>query len=142
MTKLDLQLKILDLEKLDFYEDEYVWFERREGFVYGVYKRGKIITLGIAKQIVQRRLEFCGYKDTLFIAAEDGIKGIKRDARQFLSSPEGVRGVKAGAMVSNSVLGTHLANFFIKISVVKKSVPIKLFNSVEAAEKWLEDYID
>jgi hypothetical protein len=68
--------------------------------------------------------------------------GIEKEARQYLGSDEGVRGLKAGAIVTKSVFSTYLANIFIRISIIKTRVPMRLFTSEKEAVKWLKQFLD
>ena len=125
----------------DIFENDFMRVERRGGIVFGAYKRGPI-TLDMAKDVVKNRLNFSNQKDVPTLVTEKGLKGIERDARQYLGSDEGVKGVKAGAIVTKSSLSSHLANFFIRVSIIRTKVPMRLFTSEKEAVKWLKQFLD
>lgn len=125
----------------DIFENDLMRLERIEGIVHGTYKKGPI-TLEMAKEVVKDRLIFSDYKNVLVLVKEHELIGIEKEARQYLGSDEGVRGLKAGAIVTKSVFSTYLANIFIRISIIKTKVPMRLFTSEKEAVKWLKQFLD
>jgi hypothetical protein len=124
----------------DVFENEFMRLEWRSGIIRGMYKQGPI-TLEMAKKVVENRLRFANYRDVPIMIGENGLRSIEKDAREFLSSDEGIKGLKAGAIVTNSLFSRHLANFFIRISVIRPKIPTRLFSDEEEALEWLKQYI-
>jgi len=122
------------------FENEFMRLEMKDDIMYGTYKKGPI-TLELAKQVVKHRLQFTGNKKVPILASEQGLKGIERDARQYLSSEEGVEGLSAAAIVNKSVFGSHLANFFMKIAFNRPRIPARVFTDETEAIQWLKQYI-
>ena len=94
----------------------------------------------MAKEVVENRINFTHNKDVPILINDNGLTSIDKDARAYLSSDDGIKGLKAGALVTNSIFGRHLANFFIKISVIKPKIPTRLFSDEKEAVKWLKQF--
>lgn len=127
------------MSKEKVFENEFMRLELKDGIVYGMYKTGPI-TLELAKKVVQHRLEFTENEKMPLLVGEAGLKGIERDARQFLSSEEGSQGISAAAIVTKSVFGSHLANFFMRISAFKPLMPARMFHNEQEAVDWLKTF--
>ena len=121
-------------------DTKYVILELINGILMFTYKSEFELTLGIAQEIVKTRLEFTRGKMYPVLIKDDGLKGVTKEARDFLSSQEGVKGVKAGALLSSSFFNAFLGNFFLKITFKKPSIPARLFTDREVAIKWLEQF--
>ena len=110
--------------------------EIKNGILFAKYKSK--ITLEIAKASVKARMELTlGKPLPVFIQMSD-VKSADKDARDFFSSDEGTKGVKAGAIFVDSVFYSFLGNFFLQVT--KPKIPAKLFTDKEKAIKWLEQY--
>lgn len=114
--------------------------EWRDGIIIGTYKQGPV-TLEMAKQIVVNRLAFTGNQKVPLLVNDVGLRGIERDARVYLSTDYALEGMSAGAMVTSSVFGSYLANFFLKISLRKPKIPVKIFTNEDDAIKWLRSFL-
>ena len=123
------------------FENEFMKLEEKNGIVFGTYKTGPI-TLELAKKVVINRLEFTNNTDVPLLVTEEGLRGIEREARNYLSSEEGMKGILAGAIVTRSVFSSHLANFFMKIAYFRAKVPAKMFASEKEAVEWLQSFIE
>ena len=121
------------------YDSEHYRFYYKDGIFFGTYVGGPI-TLDLAKEIVKRRLELTNGENVLAVANVEAVKGIDRDARNYLSSEEGNKGIKAGAIITDSAFNKHLANFFMKISFSKSTIPGKVFSNEADAVKWLRQF--
>lgn len=121
---------------LGSYEGKYFKLSVAEGILYVSYIGGPI-TLDIAKDLVANRLKLTEGKVMPVLVNVVDVKGIDREARNYLSSDEGLIGLKAGAIVTNSAFTKHMANFFMKISFSKSKMPAKVFSSEDEAIAWL-----
>lgn len=121
------------------YETEFYKFHMMDGVFYLTYIGGPI-TLNVAKDLVKKRLEYSEEKPVLMMVTVKDLKGMDREARSYLSSDEGIQGVKAGAIVVKSPFTTHMANFFMKISFNKSKMPAKVFSNEEEAVSWLRKF--
>jgi hypothetical protein len=117
-------------------QNQYVDLELKDGILFLTYK--KKITLEIAKEVVKLRKLFSEGGIYPMLISGTNVAFFEKEARDFLSSAEGVEGVSAGAIIGNSVFHIYLGNFFIKVS--KPSIPAKLFTDREKALKWLEGF--
>lgn len=120
------------------FENEHIRLEYRDGIVYGWYKSA-YVDLELAKQIVQWRKEFTNFQTVKILLQQDGLKVIKREARVYLNSLEGVDMIHSAAIVARNPFEKHLANFFIQISLIKSQIPVKMFSDVSSADKWLKE---
>lgn len=67
------------------------------------------------------------------------VKYMSREAREHYTNKENSQKVKAVGIISNSLVGMMIANFFIGIN--KSHVPSRIFNSYDEAIEWLKQYI-
>src|SRR5688572_23463909 len=124
----------------EVFENDFMRLEWSDGIIKGTYKKGPI-TLELAKQVVQNRLNFANHKPVPIMINDIGLRSIDKDAREYLSSDEGIQGLTAGALVTDSAFGRHMANFFIRISVIKPKIPTRLFSNDAEALEWLSQYV-
>lgn len=118
----------------------YVLLEIKDGILYGTYKKGLRITLTIAQNIVATRLQFTDGKDMPAIIFNQGVISFDKNARDFMASPEGAKGLKAAAMMLDSAFSSFLGNFYL--SVNKPPMPVRIFTNTAAAEKWIKQFKD
>jgi hypothetical protein len=121
------------------FENDFMKLECINGILHGTYKTD-LVDLELAKKIVQIRLEFINGTSMPMIVRQVGLKAINKEARTYLNSNIGVKGVSAGAIVTNSAFEAHLGNFFIKITSNKPKIPAKVFKNEKTALEWLEQY--
>lgn len=119
-------------------ETDYVILELDDGILMVTYKQGVTIDLKIAKEIVATRIEFTQGKPYPGIALDAGVVAIKKEARDYFSSPESNEGVTAGAIVINSTFGMLLVNFWFTVN--KPKIPTKVFVEKEKAIEWLQQF--
>lgn len=120
-------------------ETESIKFEMGDGILIATYKAGTNITIDIAKEVVRKRLEFTNGKSLPNLVYNGGVVSMEKAARDYFSTPEGTKGVSAGALVLSSVFSMFLGNFFLKVS--KPVIPAKLFTDKQKAVEWLRQYI-
>ena len=104
------------------------------------YKAGPKIDLSDAKKILQERLEFTNHKDVPVLVIDQGLVSMDRQARDFLSSDLGVKGIRASAIISSSVVNSMLVNFILRIS--RPNLPVKVFTDKDLAVNWLKTFTD
>lgn len=124
----------LNKEKI---EDTYVTFQIINGILHAFYKP-ELVSLEIAKKIAFFRKEYIQDNSYPTLVRINKVAKATKDARDFLSSEEGVEGVTAGAIITNSSFQATLANFFLKVT--KPQIPTKLFVEEEKAIKWLNQF--
>lgn len=118
----------------------YVYYELDDQVLFATYKKGLRINGAIARQIVQDRLAFTGNKPVVALVYNLGVISMDKEARDFLSSPSGNKGLIAGAIVLDSVFSITLSNFFL--SVNRPNIPSKIFRDTKDALKWLQQFLD
>ena len=128
-------------QKPEIIETAFFRLEKRNGILYGTYLKGPI-DLEMAKEVVKTRLEFQAGKSYALTIDQDNLKGIDKQARDYLSEGEAVQLIEACALVSESIYEKFLANFFLKISSKKPPFPIRIVNSRTDAEKWISKQIN
>lgn len=111
-----------------------------DGILTAVFKKGSTIDITTAREVVRTRLRFTG--DENYPTIIKGGLGISftKEARDFLSSDEGVQGIAAAALIADNFLTSTLANFFLKVTVQKPKVPTRIFKNEEKALEWLNQY--
>lgn len=119
-------------------DTSYVRFELQDDLLIVTYKKGLKLSLDMVKEIVKTRLEFTNYQPLPLLIYNHGVVSIDKEARDYLSSDEGVRGCIAAAIVLDSPFGSFLGNFFL--SVTKPKIPARIFSKEEAALKWLQQF--
>lgn len=120
-------------------DTDYVHLEIRDGILVGIYKKGLKINLSIAREIVQARLAFTENKTLPAIIYNQGVISMDKEARQFLSSADGIKGLKAAAIILDSPFGSFLGNFFLAVN--KTSMPVRIFSNIGSASKWLAQFL-
>lgn len=125
------------MKDLKVFDNEFMRFEDHGEILYVWYKEGTY-TLDIAKSMVKNRKEFTANKPVKVLVKQAGLKGIKREARAYLSSEEAIEGIISAAILSKNAFERHLANFFLGITVIRPKVPTKLFSNEDEALAWLK----
>lgn len=115
-----------------------LYFEN--GILVGEFAKDLDVDLKTAKRIVQARKEISNYQPCLILVDVTSVKSVSKEARDYFGSKEGSSHLIASAIYSNSKLSNFLANFLIKVNLLKSEAPIKLFDNREKAMKWLEQF--
>ena len=118
-------------------ENEFCKMQIREGILYSWYKKGVVIDLSAAKQIVVDRHKLIGDQKLPVLVFDEGAKEVKREARIFLSLEEGMKGITAGAFIVTNPVTKMVVQFWLALNVIKSNFPIKSFSTEEEAVKWL-----
>jgi hypothetical protein len=117
-------------------ETTYVRLEMEGDLLIATYKKGQKISLQVAQQIVKDRMEYTGHQPVLTLLCNQGVISFDKDARAYLSSPEGVRGIKAAAILSDTPTTAMIGNFIIKVN--RPRIPVRIFTNRERAVAWLK----
>jgi|SRR2546423_13159933 hypothetical protein len=110
----------------------------KDGILIGTYKKGLKINLQIAKEIVETRIGFTNNKLMPALIYNQGVISMDKGAREYFSSDEGVRGLKAAAIILDSPFASFLGNFFVFVN--KTKMPVRIFSSTPTALKWLKKF--
>ncbi len=118
------------------FESETVSLTIDDDILFVVYTKPYTIDLESAKRDVNYRIAFQEGKSYYVITDIANLKTASKKAREFLSNPEGgLKGIIAGAFVSNSIFSYTILNLFLKIN--KPVIPSRFFLNQEDAIKWI-----
>jgi hypothetical protein len=125
-----------------FFENEYTRMKIEDGILFVEYPSNLTITLQIAEKCVSDRLKFCKGKSYPMLADISNIKASQREAREYLSSEEGIKGITAGAFIVKSQFTRLLGTVFLSLNLNfnAKRPPAKLFVDKDDAKEWLKQY--
>ncbi len=123
--------------KKDFKEFKTVTFWKKDdNIIFFKYAPALDMDIEVARDMVASRLEYTKGESVYALIDVTNLKSTTKEARDYMNSTEGgLRGIKAGAFLSNNVVPTLLINMYLKVS--NPPVPAKFFTSEEQALKWL-----
>ncbi|MEZ4922576.1 MAG: hypothetical protein R2780_05330 [Crocinitomicaceae bacterium] len=116
-------------------------FERVDDLiVIGRYHDEKPITSETARELVRLRKEYTNNELCKLIIVFPKLNNMDKSGRDYLSSEDAKEGILASAMVTNSVLGRAIINFFLKLNNSGKAdFPSKVFNTEQEAIQWIKE---
>ncbi|HWJ92371.1 MAG TPA: hypothetical protein VNR87_14745 [Flavisolibacter sp.] len=117
----------------------YIDYTIEQGIIIASYKNGVHINLDIAKEIVEARIRFSDKKSYPVLINSQGVVSMDKAARDYFSSEQGIRGLKAAAIVVNSPFSSFLGNFFLWVN--RTRLPVKIFTNHQAAFEWLGQFL-
>ena len=127
------------MDRVDFQRFSTTSFWRKEGdddIIFWNYAPGLEMDINIARELVKNRLEYTRGMSVYALIDVTNLKSTTKEARDFMNSSEGgLKGLLAGAFLSNSVVATLLVNLYLKVSSPK--IPARFFTSGEEALNWL-----
>jgi hypothetical protein len=107
-----------------------------EEIVFAIYAQKLEITLNIAQEMVQDRIEFSSHKPHYILIDFSNVKSVTKEARDFMNSKEGgLKGILGGAFLSSNVVATLFINLFLKVS--PPAVPARFFTNKAEALSWI-----
>ncbi len=110
--------------------------ESEPTIITGVYKPKLEIDIDVAKELVDNRIDFANGEDHYILVDFTNVKSVTKEARDYMNDPKGgLKGLLAGAFLSNSLVTTLFINMYFKIN--QPSVPAKFFTKKEEALDWL-----
>jgi len=124
--------------KQNHFKNEYVEMWLENGIIHVVHSPYVTINLEIAKLNVAARLEIAEGKTYPLFADVTKAKTMTKEARQYLSAGDGIRGISAGAFLIKTQIEAFLVNSWLRIYPM--SLPTKMFSEKEAALAWLETF--
>ena len=121
-------------------ESDLLQFEVVDGITVARYSSNKPITAEVAKILVQKRKEFTQNKPCKVAIVFPNLTSIDKGGRDYLSSDDAKENIEASAMVTDSVLGKVVVNFFLKLNNRRNNdIPNKVFNTEKDAIEWLKN---
>jgi hypothetical protein len=118
----------------------YIDFEIENGVLIGTYKPSVLVTLKHAREIVAARIAFMDGEQMPILILNQGIIKMDKDARDYLASAEGIKGLKCAAILLDSNFISFTVNFFLKVT--KPKLLVKTFIDKKEALTWLSDFVD
>lgn len=119
-------------------ENSEVAIELEGGIVTANWKTS-FIDKNVAQRAVKYRLECTDYVSYPMLSNIRAIKDGTKEARAFLASEGGCKGIISLALLIDSPIGSMIGNFWIKIN--KPLIPTKLFTDELEAKKWLIKFV-
>lgn len=120
--------------------NQYINFTINDGILYGTFNEKVVIDLRAAQTIFNDRISNYGEFKYPTLVDSRGVTSFTKEARDFLSSEEARRGIKATAILVSGYLSSTIANFFLKVTIKEPQVPTKIFSDRQKAIIWLEQY--
>ena len=112
------------------------WKEADDDILFFKYSPRLEMTIEVAREIVNSRLEYCHGVSMYVLIDATNIKSATKEARDYMNSTEGgLKGVLGGAFLSNNVVATLVINLFLRVSNLP--IPAKFFTNKQEAVKWL-----
>lgn len=122
---------------METFENEFINFYIEEGILHCYYKQHTVLELAAVKKIAEDRLKFTKGQSFPVLVDVTNIKTGSKSAREFLANPDGgLKGILAGAFLSERAVSVVLINLFLKIN--KPKIPAKYFTKKENALEWLK----
>jgi hypothetical protein len=119
------------------FENKYFFLEIRNNILFVEYKDNLIMTLPVAQEMVNKRLEFQRQNNYSLISmiAKLNIKYLNKEAREYLAV-EGIKGLNAAAFITNSMVSRILLKIFF--AVEKPPIPVAVFENEKSAVAWIK----
>jgi hypothetical protein len=131
-------MDILRTSKESYLENEYAEYWIESGILVLVYKRRLVMTIDVAKKIVEDRIKVSdGISRPLLLDGRNFLS-TDRETMRYYKTNEVVRFVTSSAFITGSNLGWLAGNIFLALE--KPLVPTKLFTDRKKALEWLEKY--
>jgi len=111
----------------------------QNGILVATYRRRTQVTLEAAREIVSMRLDFAGLDPRPVLIYNQGVVHFDKQARRYVSSGDGILGIKAAAVIDNHPF-THLIMSYI-VSVERPAIPARTFINPERAMRWLLTFL-
>lgn len=121
-------------------ESEYVTMIFKDGILEGRYADFAVIDLNAAIKTVEQRKRATNYIAAPVLIDGRKLKSIDKQARDYFASDEGSDLLTAAALLADSAFTKHIGNFFLRISLKKRKIPIQLFTDREKAIDWLRQF--
>lgn len=117
-----------------------MWLEN--GIIFQVYKPDLVVTIDIAKAMVEDRIKISNGITRPMLADIKNLVSIDSEAREYLASERAIYLLSAGAILLGSSLKDYIATLAAKIylKIDRPPFPTKLFNDKEKALIWLETF--
>ena len=109
------------------------------GILVATYRKQKLLTLEMAQQIVQARLDFVGRDPRPVLVLNEGVMQMEREARKWVASGDGIVGVKASAVVAGPLSTWFIMSLILQVD--RPPMPVKVCRKFDTAMAWLETFL-
>jgi hypothetical protein len=125
--------------ELPTFKNDYVHLTLKDNILHVNYTENLIITLPIAKEIVNNRIWFQlqHQHNSIAMVGQLNIKYADKKAREYLAC-EGAERLTAAAFFSNSLVAKTLLRIFLIVE--NPPIPIRLFDNEKSAVAWIQNY--
>lgn len=113
------------------------WFDE-DGILYSLSKKGPAPSMEETRKTMEEFQRQIGDTKICMLIDVTNTAPSTKERREYAAT-ELPKIVKAVAMVSDSPLGTMLANLFFTVKTLP--YPTKMFRSEEEAREWLKNYL-
>lgn len=117
----------------------YMLWKVENSIMHIAYKKSIVIDIETARKIVCDRMLFFQGKSYPVLLDGRQTKLVTREAMAFFSKEDGMKGVTALALLPGNYVTMVMAKIFLHFT--KNSVPVKIFLTMENAEKWLSKFV-
>lgn len=107
-----------------------------DGILFCKYEAKLLLTLELAKKMLEDRLLFQKGINYPVIIVLNGLKATDKEARKYAAT-EGIKGITMGAIIVGNTIEKVILNFFL--SIEKPLVPTKAFTREEDAIEWINE---
>ena len=131
---------VLNLQVMQEKETSLIKLELLDsGILVATYKRRKVITLDMAREIVQTRLDFAGREPRPVLVLNQGVLDMTREARHYVGTGDGIVGIKAAAAVRDQFSTFLIMSLIVRIE--KPPFPHREFSRKQPALDWLSTFL-
>lgn len=125
-------------KNLKEYQYITIWTEDDDDILLSIYRQSNLkMDIDVARSLIESRLDYSLGKPIYTLIDVTNVKSTTKEARDYMNSPDGgLRGILAGAFLSNNVVATLVINLFLKVN--PPPIPAKFFTNKEEALKWLK----
>jgi hypothetical protein len=121
-------------------ETPYVRLELLDnGILVATYKRRMLVTLEMAREIVQTRLDFTGREPRPVLVINQGVVEMDKAAREYVSSGDGLAGIKASAIIVDQLATLIIVGFIL--TKEQPAIPVRTYMRRNKAMEWLTTYL-
>lgn len=112
---------------------------RTDGIIQTTIRKDASVDLETAKELLQSYIQLAQGKKVPHLMVLSDFSLADKSVLEYMAKEANQYG-KADAIVVRSMAQRILGNFYLKFQ--RPSIPTRLFNSIEEAEKWLLNYVD
>jgi len=117
------------------YETAHIKMWISDGIFHSEYPKGLVVTLDIAKQIVQDRIAYTEGFDYPVLVDMRNMAKVEFNAMKYWASEESYSSISKLAVFSDKILSKMIFNFWLNVD--KPVKPTKYFTNIDNAYSYL-----